>query len=480
MKLKKVASLFLALIMVLSMAACGSNTTGGSASPSATASPSESAKPSESASASAEPAKTGVPTIDQIKLGEDYKDIKASIKFLTHRTDILDTKLADYIKEFNKLYPNIEIKYEGVTDYREDITVRLTTNDWGDVCMIPTTIDKADASKMFVNFGSKDNLSKIYTAGFLNNWLFESQVYGLPSTVNAQGVVYNSRIFKEAGVDKLPSTPDEFLDALKKIKDNTDAIPLYTNFAAGWTMGAWDAYIGGSATGDAEFMNNISHMKDPFTDNGKKTGPFAVYNVLYEAVSRGLIEDDPTTTDWEGCKGMINRGEIGVLVLGSWAVSQMQGAGDNPQDIGYMPFPITVDGKQYASAGPDYCYGININASDDNKIASLIYVKWLIEKSKFAYTEGGIPLAIGEEYPDLYKNFTQAEFVVDNPAPAGEETLFNDMNTKSEIGINKENVHVQAIVEAALGKTKTMNDIAAEWNEKWAKAQKELNVTVNK
>ena len=42
-------------------------------------------------------------------------------------------------------------------------------------------------------------------------------------------------------------TPDEFLDALQKIKDNTDAIRfIRTLLLAGqW---AWDAYIGGSAT----------------------------------------------------------------------------------------------------------------------------------------------------------------------------------------------------------------------------------------
>mgnify|MGYP000016580011 CR=1 FL=1 len=30
------------------------------------------------------------------------------------------------------------------------------------------------------------------------------------------------------------------------------------------------------------------------------------------------------------------------MVLGSWAIVQMQAAGDHADDIGYMPFPITV------------------------------------------------------------------------------------------------------------------------------------------
>ena len=72
---------------------------------------------------------------------------------------------------------------------------------------------------------------------------------------NVQGMVYNKAVFEEAGITELPKTPDEFLEDLQKIKDNTDAIPLYTNFAADWTMNAWDAYIDGNATGDPDFAN---------------------------------------------------------------------------------------------------------------------------------------------------------------------------------------------------------------------------------
>ena len=97
---------------------------------------------------------------------------------------------------------------------------------------------------------------------------------------------------------------------------------------------------GGGATADPDWMNiTMPQTKDPFADQGDGTGPYAVYNILYEAVKRGLTEDSPTATDWEGCKPMINNGEIDVMVLGSWAIIQMQEAGPNAADIGYMPFP---------------------------------------------------------------------------------------------------------------------------------------------
>ena len=416
-----------------------------------------------------------LPTIDSITLGEDYTDLEATIKFLTHRTDIVDTTFQDYIKKFNEMYPNITVEYEAVTDYAQDIQLRLTTDDWGDVCGIPTNLQKNELADEFISYGDKDTLDEKYV--LLNNFAYDGNVYGIPSTGNAQGIVYNKKVFEEAGITEMPKTPTEFIEALQKIKDNTDAIPMYTNFAAGWTMGAWDAYIGGCATGDPDFMNyGIVHGENPFADNGEETGPFAVYNILYQAVAQGLIEDDPTTTDWEGCKGMINNGEIGCMVLGSWAVVQMQEAGDNADDIGYMPFPITVNGQQYASAGPDYCYGINVHSDYDNQLASMIYVKWLTEESGFSYDQGGIPICVGDEYPDVLSAFDGVELIVDNPAPAGEEDLFGEINTESEVSLNSDNTHVQDILEHALTGDMTMEDIVAEWNEAWSNAQEEYGV----
>ena len=246
------------------------------------------------------------------------------------------------------------------------MTTRLTSNDWGDICMIPTTIPLTELGDYFYKLCDLDEIKDEYN--FASNRAYGQDVYGIPSTGNAQGIVYNKAVFEAAGITELPKTPDEFLADLQLIKDKTDAIPLYTNFAAGWTMTAWDAYISGGATGDSDWMNiTMPQTKDPFADRGDGTGPYAVYKILYDAVSMGLTEEDPTTTDWEGCKPMINNGEIGCMVLGSWAIVQMQAAGDNADDIAYMPFPISVNGTQYASAGADYCFGVNKNISDDKR-----------------------------------------------------------------------------------------------------------------
>lgn len=297
MKAKRVLAVTMAAMMIMSLTACGNSGNSGGK----------------------EKTKIDV-TFDQIEVGKDYTDIKADLKFLTHKTDVIDTKFQEYIKEFQKMYPNVNIEYEGVTDYANGVTTRLSTGDWGDICMVPTTVDKDELENYFTSFGSYKTLSESYD--FVDNLKYEDDVYGIPSMANVQGMVYNKAVFEEAGITELPKTPDEFLEDLQKIKDNTDAIPLYTNFAADWTMNAWDAYIDGNATGDPDFANEgRTKGKDPFADHGDGTGPYAVYNTLYEAVKQKLTEDDPTTTDWEGSKGMMNQGKIGCMVLGSWAIS---------------------------------------------------------------------------------------------------------------------------------------------------------------
>ena len=410
---------------------------------------------------------TDVPSYASLKVGEEYTDLKAELRVITHRTDLIGTTFQEYVAEFNKLYPNVSISYEGITNYADDMTTRISSKNWGDICMIPTSIQLPDLNLYFHPLCSLSEIEADYN--FASNRAYDGTVYGIPSTGNAQGVIYNKAVFEQAGITEIPKTPEEFLNALQKIKDNTDAIPLYTNFAAGWTMTAWDAYISGGATGDGDWMNIVMpQTKDPFSDRGDGTGPYAVYYTLYEAVKRGLTEDSPTATDWEGCKPMINNGEIGTMVLGSWAIVQMQDAGPNSDDIGYMPFPITQpDGVQYASAGADYCYGVNKDISADNKIASMLYIKWLSESSNFAYDQGGVPVLKSQAFPETLAAFNGIELLEDSPAPTELSTLQADVNRESELSLNSDQTHVQRIVEAVITGNETLEDIIADWNARW-------------
>lgn len=425
-------------------------------------------------------------TYGGIKLGETGKDIKTTISLYTNRTDMLQsnypgTSWKQYLAAFNKMYPNIKVKITGGTNYADSAATRLQGNSWGDIMMIPDSIDKSDLGTYFLSYGKTDEVGKL--VNFASSKAYDDNVYGIASVGNGSGIVYNKKVFKDAGIDKLPTTPKQFIADLKLVKEKTSAIPLYTNYAAGWTMGAWDNYIGSTATGDAKYWNQeLAHTKNPFSDPGDGTHAYNVYKILYDAVSEGLTESDYSTTDWESSKTKMNNGQIATMALGSWAVSQMQAAGSHPNDVGYMPFPISVKGKQYSTEGADYSFGINKKTSKDNQKASMIFVKWMTEKSGFSYNEGCLPVAKDiTKLPAVYSDFTKnnVKFVIDEPALKGEEDLFSDLNSDSELALaSNGNSRVQAIVENASTKKMSYDDMVKQWNSKWNAALKTENVDV--
>lgn len=474
MKLKKVLAVSLAASMVFGLAACGSQ------GETSEAGKESQAVGTETGAETGAESEAGELSYANIVLGESYTDLTAEISMFNHRTD-MDSEdyggvnWAQYLEEFHKMYPNITVNITTTTNYADDALAHLQSGDYETIMMIPA-VDKADLSSYFLSYGDLDAMKT--EINYATTWEYQGEVYGVPSTATTQGIVYNKAVFLAAGITDIPQTPDDFIAALQAIKDNTDAIPLYTNYAAGWTMGAWDAYIGNNATGDSTYMNQkLAHTQNPFKDYGDETHAYAVYKILYDAVAAGLTEDDYTTTDWEGCKGMINNGEIGCMVLGSWAIPQMKAAGPNADEIGYMPFPITIDGQQYASDGADYSYGINVNASEDEQAAAMVFVKWLTEESGFSYNEDGLPVDANSNETKL--SFDGVTFIQDEPAVAGEEDLFNEMNAESELNFNAGgNTKVQEIIEHASIGDMTFDEIMDGWNQAWSDAQESLGVEV--
>ncbi|MEM8859313.1 MAG: ABC transporter substrate-binding protein, partial [Chloroflexota bacterium] len=307
--------------------------------------------------------------------------ISGSITVLTNRTDIVDTVFVEYAERFNEIYPDVEVEFEALTDYPGEVKIRMNTTDYGDVLLIPNEITPDQLGDFFTPLGTVDALDQTYN--FVTEKAFDGQVYGLPVVGNAQGIVYNKAVFEAAGVTELPTSPDEFIAAMQAISDNTDAIPYYTNYAAGWPLVQWEGNRG-SLSCNADYSNELAYTDAPFAEGGDH---YAMYKMLYDLAAAGLIEDDPATTDWETSKILLGTGEVASMVLGSWSIVQMQDSADNPDDIGYMPFP-SGNSTVCASAGGDWKMGININSP--NQDAARAWVDWFLNESGFAADQGGI------------------------------------------------------------------------------------------
>jgi len=401
----------------------------------------------------------------------DAAAITGEITVLTNRTDIVDTTFKDYAAEFTKAYPGTSVKFEAIAKYETDVATRLSSGDYGDVLLIPNTVTKAQLPQFFEPLGTVDELSKTYR--FTAEQAYDGKAYGVAQTGNAQGIVYNKKVWAAAGITTLPKTPDEFLTDLKAIKAKTAATPYYTNYKDGWPLSQWDGNR--AITGDADESVKLIRNDAPWA-----TGQYHAIadGLLFDIVKDGLSEADPTTTDWETSKGSLGSGKVASMVLGSWAITQMQDAavtaGGTKADIGYMPFPYQVDGTFYSTVAGDYKNGIS--AKSDNKATARAWIEWFAQKSGYAAAQGGLSPLVDGEVPAVLSDFTTAgvKYLELTPAPAGKETLENDIVSASEIDLTG-NIYRAKLIDIARGAAQgDKASYFAELNKKWADALKSV------
>ncbi len=405
----------------------------------------------------------------------DAKNSKVeTITFINNRTDWeANGKWDEYMAEFNKKYPNIKVEVQTITDYAGQMKTRMNSKEYGDVLLIPSDVSPEDYANFFEPLGKTEDLSEKYLG--MTDRSYDGISYGIPSQMDATGVVINKKVFEDAGIKEFPKTPEDFIAALKKIKEKDSSItPLYTNYAAGWTLSNWD-YTRTGISGNANFTNELTTDSSPF-DQGDTM--YTIYNTLYTIAKDGLIESDPTTSDWEQSKTDLANGKVGAMVLGSWAVQQIQEINEDTADnIAFEAFPATApDGKQYMPIGGNYNYGINVNSK--HKKAARKLIDWMVNDSTMAVDNGAISTVRGAEYPKALKDSQKAgvELIEENPAPEGKESLFSDINNESELGIGSTDTQKQRIIDAAVGNSKeSFDDIMKDFNTKWANAIKAVS-----
>ena len=377
-------------------------------------------------------------------------DAKSSgdIKVVTWRTDLVqDGTYKKWIAEFNKKYPDVKVTVEGITDYANEMLTRMSTKNFGDVIGIPT-IQPSQFSQFLEPLGKTADFQDTYR--FLSGASFDGTQYGIAWGGNANGIVYNKKVWQAAGITTPPTTEDEWLADLKKIKDNTDAIPLYTNYKDGWPLSQSFGNLGAvSANPDAQ--TDMAHDKAPWTEG---TDVYAIDSLLYDSVAAGLTEPDPLTTNWEQSKVDLGTGKIGAMTLGSWAISQMQTAaadnGASADDIGYMAFPANVDGKQHAIIGGDY--NLAVSKFSKSKAAAWAFINFLVNDSGYTDDQGMISTLKDADLPGNLQDFETAgvELMELTPAPEGQESLLSDIANDSKVDINGQ-IYRQKLVDIARG-----------------------------
>ncbi|OAB45752.1 extracellular solute-binding protein [Paenibacillus antarcticus] len=214
-----------------------------------------------------------------------------------------------------------------------------------------------------------NNFSKEYVDMFTS----DGKLQGIPQIVAPMLFGYNKALFTKAGITELPKTWDDAVEIAKKINDPSNQVAGYSTLAAEWTEWFFQYYVW-QAGGDLTTQNQDGTIELTFTDPAViKAADF------YKQLRSTKVLQSDLTLKFDEVVGKFAQGKIGMMPFaGDW-VSWVISLGMKPEDIGLMLPPAGPSGStKTAIAGS--VFAINSKVTQDKKDAAWEYIKFQMSK----------------------------------------------------------------------------------------------------
>jgi raffinose/stachyose/melibiose transport system substrate-binding protein len=280
--------------------------------------------------------------------------------------DPLKTIWKQAADQYHAAHPNVTIKITVLEN--EAFKAKLTTNmqagkppdvfqSWGG----GTLKEQADAGLVKdITADAKPWVGSLNDAG-VKLYQIDGKQYGIPYNLGVVGVWYNKKLFKKAGIDAPPSTWDEFLSDVQKLK-TSGVTPLAVGEKDKWPGMFWWANLslriaGGQAM--AKAGQDGSFDSAGFVEAGKQ---------LKRLIDMKPFQAGYLAAPWDGAGGeaaTMGNGRAAMDLMGQWApftfnanTKDKKGLG---KDLGWFAFP-TVDGgkstpSEYFGGGDGFAIG---------------------------------------------------------------------------------------------------------------------------
>ena len=228
----------------------------------------------------------------------------------------------------------------------------------------------------FAKQGSIANLTELMEAdGYDDSQLsdqikYEGNTYMIPVVNFAYPLFVNTDILEEAGVEEIPTTWSEFLDACDKITTNTDkaayAIPLSTEAPNGIQnqFSSWLWASGG---------NLLQDGKPALTDNDKLA---QLVDMVKTMKDKGYLSDGAEAMKEQD---MVNEFENGRLAFMVDGISHLTTIKTESPDLNFTFAKMPVMDDYTDKSGMDGAnWGIGIAENCENKEAAMQFVEYLM------------------------------------------------------------------------------------------------------
>lgn len=276
------------------------------------------------------------------------------------------------LAEFEDAHEGITVQDTqiGAGDFENQVNTQISAGQYPDLMpaftnMMPSLLDSDLLAPLDECFADTDIMDRLLpSVSFAQR---DGKTYGAPLTMSPQGLIYNRELMEEAGVEDVPTTPEELYEASKTIyeetgkygyiypTDNADVQQHYIN-SLQWMLG----YGGDWSQEDGSIT----------ADDPINVDALEMYFRYYEEdlTPKGLNADEMRTLFVEGGAAFI--------MDGPWAITQV--SSDNPDlypSIGFAapptPTHAAVTGGAYwvIPAGSEHyddaCEYLKLNLGED-------------------------------------------------------------------------------------------------------------------
>ena len=168
-------------------------------------------------------------------------------------------------------------------------------------------------------------------------------IYAIPMESGLIGVYYNEALFKAAGVDKFPETWDDFLVAIKKLRDS-GVTPIALGEQATYMGGhlhnqIFDKYLGTEA---AKLLGNRQK---------KWTDPDVVQTLQFikDLIDAQAFDPDAAGLSDDVVMTQFRQGQAAMVITGPWNITKFSDETETPvaKDIKLAKFPYFKDKSEF-------------------------------------------------------------------------------------------------------------------------------------
>ncbi len=327
----------------------------------------------------------------------------------------LQEVLNTYIEEFNKIYPNINITHQSAGGWG-DINGQINTEIAGgtqpniaycypdhvamyNIAKSVVTLDNLIASDIAIEgkdevIGLTDEQKADFIESYYNEGLVygDNQMYTMPLNKSTEVLYYNKTFFDENGLT-VPTTWDEMWEVCKKIKEiDPECYPLGYDAEDNWFITLCEQMetdFTSAENGGQYLFNNdenkafVKELREMY-----QKGYFTTQELYGSYTSNLFVEQ--TDTNCYMC--------VGSSGGASYQMSNNDTAdGTYAFEVGVASIPqYSADNRKVISQGPSLCILKGANTTDQQILASWLFVKFLCTnidfQAEFSMTSGYMPV----------------------------------------------------------------------------------------